>query len=212
MSLDLDPDADPAGTGSAVAVDEDREGCEFIDGAWVPKHPGAPPEPDRDGLEEIDGVWVEKAMGNPAVLVEGNILAAVRDHVRSRKLGYVLGANGGYRMIPARPNLLRKPDVSFVAAGRLSADEAKKSEWKIAPDLAVEVVSPNDTADGVETKLDEYLQAGVRLVWVVYVPTRNVWAYRPDGTANRYRASDPLPGEEVLPEFSVKVAELFEVL
>lgn len=212
MSLDLDPETDAAGSESAVAVAEDLDGCELVDGAWVPKHPDAPPEPDRDGFEEIDGVWVEKAMGNPAVMVEANVLGPVRDFVRARKLGYVLGANGGYRMLPARPKLLRKPDVSFVAAGRLSPDEAKKSEWRLAPDLAVEVISPNDTADLVETKLDEYLQAGVRLVWVVYIPTRNVWAYCPDGTAKRYRADDTLTGEDVLPGFSVKIADLFESL
>ena len=64
-------------------------------------------------------------------------------------------------------------------------------------------------ADEVETKLDEYLRAGVRLIWFVYVPTRHVWAYRPDGTARLYRTSDTLPGEDVLPGFTMPVAEVF---
>ena len=198
---ELDEAADPA---------DDRKGYECIDGEWVPKHPDGPREENRDGFEEVDGVWVEKPMGNLAIVVELNIGATVRQHVRAGKLGYVLVGNGSYRMFPARPKLLRKPDVSFVAAGRLTADEAKKAEWKLAPDLAVEVISPNDYAEPVETKLDEYLTAGVRLVWVVYLPTKNVWAYRPDGSARLYRAADTLPGEDVLPGFAVPVAELFD--
>ena len=72
------------------------------------------------------------------------------------------------------------------------------------------MISPTDLAEEAETKLDEYLRAGVRLVWVIYLPTRNVWAYKPDGTAKLYRSTDTLPGEDVLPGFGVPVAELFE--
>jgi Uma2 family endonuclease len=76
--------------------------------------------------------------------------------------------------------------------------------------LAVEVISPSDLADDVETKLDEYLRSGVRLVWVLYIPTKNVWAFKMDGTAKLYRSTDTLVGEDVLPGFAVPVAELFE--
>lgn len=211
MSLDLEDDA-AVGTLSADEVGDGRKGYERVDGVWVEKDADEPSEPDRDGFEEIDGVWVEKAMGNAAVEVEADILSTIRNFVRPRKLGRVLGSNGAYRLFGEQSTRTRKPDVSFVAAGRVSADDAKKAEWALAPDLAVEVISPTEMADDAETKLDEYLRAGVRLVWVVYLPTRNVWAYRPDGTARRYRADDTLPGEDVLPGFAVRVAELFEGL
>jgi Uma2 family endonuclease len=200
MSVDLEPEArvDP----TAATADWPLE-------PWL-SVTDRPRGGDRKGFEEIDGVWVEKKMGNPAITVEANILGVVRNFVRSQQLGRVLGANGAYRMFPDRPALMRKPDVSFVASGRLSPEEAAQAEWRIAPDLAVEVISPNEEAQDAEQKLDEYLRAGVRLMWVAYLPTRNIWAYRPDGTARRYRAEETLTGEDVLPGFAVPVAELFE--
>ncbi len=195
MSMDLEPDP---GAGTATC-DE-------------PEILVAHPAEERDGFEQIDGTWVKKTMGNPAITVEGNFFGLLRDFIRPRQLGRILGSNGAYRMLPDRPGLMRKPDASFVATGRLTAEEAAQAEWRIAPDLAVEVISPNEDAQDAEQKLDEYLRAGVRLVWVAYLPTRNVWAYRPDGTARRYRSDDTLPGEDVLPGFAVRVAELFEGL
>jgi Uma2 family endonuclease len=212
----MDSELEPVeGTTEAgvTEVEEDREGCELVDGVWVPKHPDEPPaEDDREGCELIDGVWVEKAMSNAAAVVESNLNFAVKGHVRLNRLGLVFSSEGRYQLVPNQPKQTRKPDLSFVSAGRLPGNQVPRGWMQLAPDLAVEVVSPTDTADGVETKLDEYLRAGVRLVWVVNIPTRNVWAYRPDGAAKLYRAADTLPGEDVLPGFTVPVAELFEGL
>jgi Uma2 family endonuclease len=105
---------------------------------------------------------------------------------------------------------VRRPDLSFIRAGRFPNDELPDRKIEGAPDLAVEVISPTDIAEEVEQKLDEYLRAGTRLVWFVYLPTKNVWAYKPDGTAKLYRTADTLSGDDVLPGFSVPVAELFE--
>jgi len=90
--------------------------------------------------------------------------------------------------------------------------QAPDGSWPLAPDMAVEIISPTELAGAVELIVDEYLRAGVRLVWVVYVSTRNVWAYRPDGTAKLYRVNDTLSGEDVLPGLSVCVRDLFEGL
>lgn len=172
----------------------------------------AEPEPDRKGFEFVDGVWVEKPMASSSGIVAGNVLFAVKGFARPRNLGPVLASEGAYRMLPDNRAQLRKPDVSFVAAPRVTPELLRQAEWPIAPDLAVEVVSPNELTEGTETKRDEYLRAGVRLVWEVYLPTRNVWAYKPDGTGKLYRVTDTLPGEDVLPGFGVPVAELFEGL
>ena len=96
------------------------------------------------------------------------------------------------------------------AAGRLSVEQIEEEGWlTIVPDLAVEVVSPNDTAYEVEQKAREYLGVGARLVWVVYPNIRSVRVHRPDGTEAMRREGDELGGESVLPGFACRVGELF---
>lgn len=169
-----------------------------------------PVEEDHKGFELVDGEWVEKPMGTQAAFVGGNVHVAITPFVRRGRLGHVVNAEGGYRLFPDNPKIIRKPDVSFVAAGRFPNDQVPRGNALLAPDLAVEVVSPNDIAEAVETKIGEYLAAGVRLIWVLYVPTRSVWVVKPDGTAIRRMAGDQLTGEDVLPGFTVRVEELFE--
>lgn len=165
---------------------------------------------DREGHELIDGTWVEKAMGTEAAVVGGNVHTALNPFVRQQKLGHVVNAEGGYRLFPNKPKLIRKPDVSFVATGRFPKDKPPRGNALLAPDLAVEVVSPNDLAEEVEKKTDEYLAAGVRLIWILYVPTKSVYVLKPDGTTIRKKEGEHLSGEDVLPGFSVPVADLFE--
>jgi Uma2 family endonuclease len=213
MSHELDPietgttlDAE-----SPVAADEDRKGCELIDGEWVSKdREESPREIDRKGYELIDGNWIEKPMSNTAAIVGSNLHGRLFNHIRPNRSGLLMIGDAAYRLPNSNNNRVRKPDLSFVVAGRVTPTRDEDGSWPIAPDLTVEVISPSDEAEAVETKLDEYLRAGVRLVWVLYIPTRNVWAYKLDGTARLYRATDTLPGEDVLPGFAVPVAELFE--
>lgn len=192
------------------AREDDRAGCELLRGEWVPKHPFALPDGDRRGCELIDGTWTEKGMSSAAGLVESNFHFALQAHVRARRCGFVFSESAAYQLFATDAKLLRKPDVSFVRFGRLPGDAVPHTgRMVLAPDLAVEVISPTDLADAVNKKLDEYLRAGVRLVWFAHVPTRSVWAYRPDGSARLYRAADALPGEDVLDGFAVPVADLF---
>ena len=204
MSLDLEPATGQGGTSVLELENEPDVRREFIDGEWVPKHPLTPPEAtERKGHEWIDGQWVEKPMSTESGIVETNLITAVNVFVRANNLGVVFSAAGRYKLF-ADQNRIRQPDLSFIRRERKYT-----RVMTFPPDLAVEVISPSDVAENVETKLDEYLRAGVRLVWFVYVPTRNVWAYRPDGTARLYRATDTLPGEDVLPGFTMPVAEVF---
>ncbi|HZT81879.1 MAG TPA: Uma2 family endonuclease, partial [Gemmataceae bacterium] len=80
---------------------------------------------------------------------------------------------------------------------------------RVTPDLAVEVVSPNDLACEVEEKLLEYLNANVPLVWVVYPQSRTVHVYHPDGLGRLLREQDELTGENILPGFRFPVRDLF---
>jgi Uma2 family endonuclease len=99
--------------------------------------------------------------------------------------------------------------VAFVAAGRLSADRPPKGFVELAPDLVAEVVSPSDSAREVEEKVQDWLSAGVRLVWVVHPSTRSVTVYRSLQDIRVLTESDTLNGADVLPGFTCPVRDLF---
>jgi len=80
----------------------------------------------------------------------------------------------------------------------------------LAPDVAVEVLSPSDASTAVQQKMHEYLTSGAKLVWVVDPALRSVTVYRADGSARVLRSGDTLEGEDVLVGFSVRLAELFD--
>src|SRR5262249_12505025 len=96
----------------------------------------------------------------------------------------------------------------FVALGRLPNEELPDGHMTIAPDLAVEAVSPNDLYYEVDGKIDEYFSAGVRLVWVLNPKARTAHVYHPDGSARRLLVDQDLDGEDVLPAFRCRVAAL----
>jgi len=172
--------------------------------------PRAPIDEDRKGYELIHGTWVEKPeMGLEASIITNLLQHLLTGHVLRNDLGSVAGAEGGYQLIATQPKSIRKPDVSYVAKGRMPA-KVPTGNGKFAPDFAAEVVSPNDEAVALEQKLDEYLRAGVKLVWVVYPKTQTVYVYRPDGTAARKTVTESLDGEAVFPGLTVPIAELFK--
>ncbi|MBI3970851.1 MAG: Uma2 family endonuclease [Chloroflexi bacterium] len=111
--------------------------------------------------------------------------------------------------LAADPDTVRGPDVAYVSAERLLAPADRAGYFPGAPDIVVEIVSPNDTAAEVLEKVQEYLPAGSRLVWVVESRTRTVTVYRPDGSAQVLRETDTLTGEDVLPGLSVPVRNIF---
>ena len=114
--------------------------------------------------------------------------------------GFVLGRN---------PDTVRAPDVFYVRPDRIPPGGIPEAFWELAPDLAVEIVSPSETAEEVREKVRDYLAAGTPLVWVVYPRAQEVVAHSPDGLARTYGIRDTLSASEVLPGFSCPVAELF---
>jgi Uma2 family endonuclease len=119
------------------------------------------------------------------------------------------GGDAGYQLFPTSPYTVRKPDVSFVRYGRLPGEQPPPGYAKLAPDLAAEVISPNDFYEEVDEKIEEYLRAGVRLVWVISPRNHTIRVYRLDGTSQSLREADELSGEDVLPGFRCRVADLF---
>jgi len=166
--------------------------------------------PDGDHYELIDGVPVEKHMGaksDELSVILGSLLVTF---VMRNRLGRVYGSSTGFRScFPHRPKLVRKPDVSFVELSRLPLDGSPQGDFKIAPDLAVEVVSPNDTYEEVEEKINDYLKAAVKLIWIISPNSKNVMIRRLDGTCAVIDVDGSLSGEIVIPGFTCRVAELF---
>lgn len=165
--------------------------------------------PDTKGYELVDGVLVEKNMGAKSALVGSRATAILDTYCRQTGAGWVFNAEGGYRCFPKAPNQIRKPDVSFVSAARMSASDIPDGYPSIAPDLAVEVSSPNDLVDELEEKVEQFLAAGVRRVWVLNPETRTIRILRPDGSDTRLHEGEKLTGEDVLPGFSCEVSDFF---
>jgi len=165
-----------------------------------------------DGVrrELVCGEVVERDMAPPGEQhgdVQLELGLRMRLHARREKLGRVT-AETGFRLA-TDPDTVRLPDVAFVSAARLPPGPPRAGLVPGAPDIAVEVVSPSDTLTQMQRKVQSYLDAGARLVWVVDPATQTVTAYRPDGSARVLRQDDLLSGEDVMPGFAVRVGELF---
>jgi Uma2 family endonuclease len=168
--------------------------------------------PDRKRYELVDGNLVERNVSVLSSLVAFELGGLIRDHCRTHTPVWIFGADCGYRCFPGHPGKVRKPDVSLILRDRLPAEQLTEGFLTLPPDLAVEVVSPNDLAYEVEEKVREYQGAGVRLIWVVYPPTRTVHISRTDGSHTVARSRDELDGEDVVPGFHCRVDDLFSGL
>lgn len=122
--------------------------------------------------------------------------------------GYV-AVEAGY-MLRHDPDTLRGPDVSYVSLSRIPPGGLPEAFWNLAPDLAVEVVSPSESASDIREKVRDFLAAGTPVVWVVFPSTREVLVHTADGLARTYGENDVLEHQEVRPGFSCRVAELFD--
>lgn len=136
------------------------------------------------------------------------LVAALDGYVEEHDLGAVLGPDTGFRLART-PDTVRAPDVSFVRKERIIEGKLPAGYWPGPPDLAVEVISPNDSMPEVENKVEEYLRRGVRLVWVVFPKRRAVAVYRPGAPSKLLSESDALDGGEVVPGFSFALSKLF---
>lgn len=119
-----------------------------------------------------------------------------------------IGVESGF-ILRRNPDTVRGPDISYVHAERIPDTGVPEAFWELAPDLAVEIVSPSESADEVREKVRDYLAAGTALVWVVYPRTQEVMVYTPDGYARVYSQDDTLEAADLLPGFTCAVAELF---
>jgi Uma2 family endonuclease len=132
----------------------------------------------------------------------------VGDFVEQHALGETFGAETGF-IVAHNPDTVRAPDFAFIAKERLSLIGDFDEFIPIAPDLAVEVVSPYDRWTKIEEKVQDYLRAGTRLVWVLNPKTKTIHVYHGFASVVVLMSKGQLEGGEVLPGFSVAVGHLF---
>jgi Uma2 family endonuclease len=162
-------------------------------------------------LELVEGVLIEMTpAGGEHGGLASEALRLIANNVRERKLGYTTAAETGYILFknPNGKDTVRAPDVGFVAAHRLPKG-LPSSYIPCAPDLAVEVVSPNDSAAEIHDKVSDYLRYGTRMVWVFYPTSKSGVAYTPDG-AQVVDSDGTLDGGDVLPGFTLALKDIFE--
>lgn len=153
----------------------------------------------------------ELAMMSPPGFEHGRIAlrlgGRLSAYVEKQSLGVVVGGDPGF-LIAQDPDTVRAPDVAFIGSDRVPGTPID-GYFQGAPDLAVEVLSPTDRAGEVLAKVQDWLDAGCRAVWVVDPKTRTVTVYHSRTEIVVLRESDELTGGEVVPGFAVPVAEIF---
>jgi len=135
--------------------------------------------------------------------IGGDLYFEIRKYLEKQPIGHLYGSSAGYQL--SSDDLL-SPDISFVRLDRLPGGQDPEGYADFAPDLAVEIVSPNDRLTEIEEKVQLYLRHGTRLVWVINPRLRSATVYHPDGAARLLRADDALNGEDVLPGFTCPLA------
>jgi Uma2 family endonuclease len=137
-----------------------------------------------------------------------NLTSPLDQYVKANQLGRVFGAETGFKLA-SDPDTVRALDIAFVRRERIPPTGIPKEYWPGAPDLAIEVLSPRDTVYAVDEKVEEWLAAGARAVWVVNPKRRTVTVYRPQAKAFTLADNEELDGQEVVPGFRCRVAEIF---
>jgi Uma2 family endonuclease len=160
--------------------------------------------------ELIEGVLVEMS---PAGFEHGVVAAIIiyflTAYAKQTRFGVVLSSETGYRT-RKDDKTVRAPDASFMSYTKIPADKKPRNYSDIAPDLVVEVVSPNDSAAEIEAKTQEWLDFGVSMVWVAYPGSNRLHIHRAGQDIKVLSEHDSVDSGDVLPGFSVRVVQFFE--
>jgi Uma2 family endonuclease len=165
---------------------------------------------EKRRFELADGILVEKVMGFEESLLAVAIGVWLHEFVMPRRLGLVTGEAG---MMELSSGLVRIPDVSFISWDQIPGRKVPKEPIpKLAPTLAVEVVSKGNTLAEIKRKLREYFKAGVLLVWIVDPKKRTIAVHTSPKNPTILNESQTLDGGEVLPGFKLPLRDLFAEL
>ncbi len=158
--------------------------------------------------ELVDGTLVEKTVGFEESQIAIELAYLVKAYLRQNDLGICVGIDG---MMRIAPGLVRIPDVAFMSWDRLPGRKRpRKPVPDLAPDLAVEVLSPNNTKAEMDRKVREYFEAGVTLVWLIDPQKRTARIFSTAENSVLIRDDQSLDGGDVLPGFVVRLSDLLD--
>lgn len=140
--------------------------------------------------------------------VAGEFFRRIANHAKPAKLGKTYAAETGF-LIERDPDTVRGADVGFVSTERLGAITNPRKHIPFAPDLVVEVLSPNDRTEAVEDKVQEWLTAGSKAVWVADPINRSVTVFRLGAAPVTLTENQEIGAEDILPGFRCRVADFF---
>lgn len=163
--------------------------------------------PDAGRFEIVNGQLEEVRVSNLSSEVAISLLMLLRAHCEAQQLGKVFGSDAYFQCFGGDASRARKPDGSFISRNRLPLGWISQSFFTIAPDLAIEVISQNDTSYEVSRKMRDYRDAGVKLIWEIDPENRTVLIHRLDGSVQMLQDSDTLSGENVVPGFTCVVRD-----
>ncbi len=168
------------------------------------------PEYQDSRLELVEGKLVE--MSKPKRrhgLVTMDLANELVNYVKTHNLGEIPAADTGFLLErnPYGRDTVRGVDIAFVSKHH-NLGPVSDTWYEVAPDLAVEVISPGNRAGDIHHKVVQLLKAGTRLIWLVYPDTRSVVVHRSGGSSILYE-DDMLAGGDVLPGFELRVGEIF---
>jgi Uma2 family endonuclease len=162
-------------------------------------------DPNRE-YEIVAGQPEEKIIGGARHGGVGvRLIVRVANHVEAHQLGAVYGPDTTFQIGQNQ----RIPDLAFVFAARLPEGGEPEGIWPMPPDLAVEIISPNDLYERVISKIEEYFGSGVRQVWLISPEHKTVTIYHSPTLTTILTEADELVSEGLLPGFRCLVAELF---
>ncbi len=167
--------------------------------------------PDRDRYELVNGQLVETHMSMESVWIQGQVFRQIDQFVKQNRLGMAFPDGLTFRCfatLESDPNRIRRPDCSFIRAGRTTSDQFISGHCEIVPDLVVEVVSPKDSYYDIQKRVHEFLTVGCPLVWVINPNSRIATVYRKDGSIMEVDDQNELSGEDVLPGFRCRLADV----
>jgi Uma2 family endonuclease len=166
---------------------------------------------DGNRYELVKGVLVMMSpAGSEHGWIAARILNRLATHVEGSNLGRVYAAETGFK-IGSSPDTVRAPDVCFVSHERLATVESTRSYLPLAPDLVVEVVSPNDTSSEIEAKAEEWLEAGTDIVLVADPSNQTIRVYQEGSRILLLRAGDTFEAGKVCGNWKLSVSDAFAI-
>lgn len=165
---------------------------------------------DENRFELVRGDLI---MMSPASPVQGRyaerLSRALGQYVDDQDLGEVYVSEPGFQLKPEPDPVVRAPDVAFVGKESIPPPDQQAGFWPIAPDLAAEIISPSETASDIQEKVQDYLAAGTRLIWLIYPRTKTVVEYQSAAHIRQLGVDDILEGGATIPGFTYPLKRLF---